>query len=91
MFGELGHNFPVQLNVRFFETVYQFAVRYSIGLGSGVYLHLPQSSHISFFLSSVVESVQTGVKQGFSGHSFFGFSAMAKSLNLLKDIPPSLH
>ena len=91
MFGELGHNFPVQLNVRFFEAVYQLAVRHPAYSSGGVYLYLPQSSHISFFLPSVVESVQSGVKQGFSGHSFFGFSAMAEALNLFKDIPPSFH
>lgn len=90
MFGELGQNFPVQLDIRPFEIVCQFAVRYSAGSGSGVYFHLPQSPHISLFLSSVVKGVQAGVKQGFSGHSFFGFSAMAKTLNLFKDIPPSL-
>jgi len=91
MFGELGHNFPVQLNVRLFEIVYQFAVRYSAYSCGGVYLYLPQGSHISLFLPSVMEGVQSGVKQGFSGHSFFGFSAMAEALNLFKDIPPSLH
>ena len=91
MFGELGHNFPVQLDIRLFEIIYQFAVRDSVGSGNGIYLYLPQGSHISLFLSPVVEGVQSGVKQGFSGHSFFGFSAMANSLNLLKDIPPSLH
>ena len=91
MFGELGHNFPVQFNIRLFEIVYQLAVRYSVGSRGGVYLYLPQGSHISLFLSSVVEGVQTGVEQSFSGHSLFGFSAIAKALNLLKDIPPSFH
>ena len=91
MFGELGHNFSVQLNVHFFEAVYQFAVRYSVSSRGGVYFYLPQGSHISLFLPSVVESVQSGVEQSFSGHSLFGFSAMAKALNLLKGIPPSLH
>ena len=91
MFGELGHNFPVQLNVCLFEIIYQPAVRYSISSCGGVYFYLPQGSHISLFLPSVVESVQSGVKQSFSSHSFFGFSAMAKALNLFKDIPPSFH
>ena len=91
MFGELGHNFPVQLNVRLFEIIYQPAVRYSISSCGGVYLYLPQSPHTSLFLSSVVEGVQSGVEQSFSGHSLFGFSAMAKALNLFKDISPSFH
>lgn len=91
MFGELSHNFSVQFNTRLFKAVEQFAVRYSIGSGCGVYLYLPQSSHVSLFLPSIVEAVQSGVKQSFSGHSFFGFSAMAKPLNLFKDVPPSLH
>ena len=91
MFGELGHNFPVQFNVRLFEAVYQLAVRHPAYSSGGVYLYLPQSSHISLFLPSVVEGVQTGVEQGFSGHSLFGFSPVAETLNLLKDVPPSLH
>lgn len=89
MFGELGQNFPVHLDIGLFEIIYKFAVGNAVYSGSGVYLHLPQGSHISLFLPSVVEGVQSGVKQGFSGHSFFGLSAMAKPLNLLKDIPPS--
>ena len=91
MFSELGHNFPVQLNVRLFEIIYQPAVRYSISSCGGVYFYLPQGSHISFFLPSVVKSVQPGVEQGFSGHSFFGFSAMAKTLNLFKNASPPFH
>ena len=91
MFSELGHNFPVQFDVCLFEIIYQLAVRYSVGSCGGVYLYLPQGSHVSFFLPSVMEGVQSGVKQSFSGHSLFGFSAMAKALNLLKDIPPSFH
>lgn len=62
MFGELGQNFPVHLDIGLFEIVEQFAVRDSIHSGSGVYFHLPQSSNVSFFLSPVMESVQTGVK-----------------------------
>ena len=91
MFSELGHNFPVQFDIRLFEIIYQLAVRYSVGSCGGVYLYLPQGSHISLFLPSVVESVQSGVEQSFSGHSLFGFSAMAEALNLLKDVSPSLH
>ena len=91
MLGELGYNFSVHFDIRLFEIIYQFAVRDSIGLGSGAYLYLPQGSHISLFLPSVVESVQSGVEQSFSGHSLFGFSAMAKALNLFKDVPPSFH
>ena len=87
MFGELRHNFPVQLDVRFFEIVYQFAVRDSAVSSGGVYLYLPQSSLISLFLPSVGEGVQTGVEQGGSGHSLFGFSPVAETLNLLKDVP----
>ena len=89
MFGELGHNFPVHLDIGLFEIVYKFAVGNTVYSGSGVYLYLPQGSHISFFLPPVVEGVQSGVKQGFSGHSLFGFSAMAKPLNLLKYVSPS--
>ena len=91
MFGELGHNFPVQFDIRFFEAVYQFAVRHPAYSSGGVYFYLPQGSHTSLFLSSVVKSVQSGVEPSFSGHSLFGFSAIAKALNLLKDIPPSFH
>ena len=91
MFSELGHNFPVQFDIRLFEIIYQLAVRYSVGSCGGVYLYLPQSPHTSLFLPSVVESVQSGVEQSFSGHSLFGFSAMAKALNLFKDVPPSFH
>ena len=91
MFGELGEDFSVQLDIRFFKAVYQLAVRYSVYSGCGVYFYLPQGSHISLFLSPVVEGVQSSVKQGFSGHSFFGFSAMAKTLDLFKDISPSFH
>ena len=91
MFGELGHNFPVQFDIRFFEAVYQFAVRHPAYSSGGVYFYLPQSPHTSLFLSSVVEGVESGVEQSFSSHSFFGFSPMAEALNLLKDIPPSFH
>ena len=91
VFGELSHNFSVHFYIGLFEIIYQFAVRHPVGSGGGVYFYLPQGSHISLFLSPVVESVQSGVKQSFSGHSFFGFSTMAKPLNLFKDIPPSLH
>lgn len=90
MFGELGHNFSIHLDIGLFEIVYQLAVGNSVGSGSGVYFYLPQGSHISLFLPPVVEGVQSGVKQSFSGHSFFGLSAMAKTLNLFKDISPSL-
>ena len=91
MFGELGHNFPVQFDIRLFEIVYQFAVRYSACSRGGVYLYLPQRSHVSVFPPAGMKGVQSGVEQSFSSHSFFGFSPMAEALNLLKDIPPSFH
>ena len=49
MFGELGEDFSVQLDIRFFKAVYQLAVRYSVYSGCGVYFYLPQGSHISLF------------------------------------------
>ena len=82
IFGEGCQYFAVNKNVLLFERAHKLTVRHAFFGQSGANLNIPQSSEVTFFVSSMSKGVSAGVKNGFLGLFLLFTSAEAVTFYL---------
>lgn len=85
VFGQVGHNFPVQFNVRFLEPVDELGIVRSVLADRGVDLDSPEFAEFALLFFAVGELEAPGVEQGLFGLALFGFARPQKALGVFKE------
>ena len=82
--GQVRENFSVQFNIFLLQGIYELAVFYSVLLGRGAQLDLPEPAVVALLFFTALEHPRESVEQSLLGRPFFGFAAPAIALRELQ-------
>lgn len=89
VFGELGEDFAVKLNVCFFKLMNELAVGNIVLARRRVNFDVPEFAEITLLFSAIMKRVSACVEQRFARGAFFCFALPTKPLRLAKDFSAS--
>ena len=85
--GEHREDLAVEVDVLFFQSIHESAVRESVRANRGIDADLPQAAEGAFLGAAISEGHRTGLEDRGASESDFGFAAPHHPLRLLEKIP----